>query len=178
MSRLEIDLKPVVHITTDAIGSPGKRVFYIQGRDDKRIVTLIVEKTQIQALASGVEEFLGEIASKFPHLFEANTEDDVEKDMHIIPPVDPLFRVGELHIGYHVESDLAVLIANEITNEEKDSEESITVRFWCTRSQLRAMSRWGLNVAARGRTTCPFCNELISPSEAHICPKKNGKFHS
>ena len=31
MAPTEIDLNPVSHITTDAIGQPGKRVFYIQG---------------------------------------------------------------------------------------------------------------------------------------------------
>ena len=31
MPHEEIELRPVTHITTDAIGQPGKRVFYIQG---------------------------------------------------------------------------------------------------------------------------------------------------
>ena len=61
MPRIEIDLNPVSHITADAIGQPGKRVFYIQGRRKEQIVTLIVEKVQIQTLALGVEEFLSEI---------------------------------------------------------------------------------------------------------------------
>ncbi len=51
---IEIELKPVTHITTDAIGPPGKRVFYIQGWKDDHIVSLIVEKIQIQTLTIGV----------------------------------------------------------------------------------------------------------------------------
>ena len=31
MSRSELDLNPVQHITSDAIGQPGQRVFYLQG---------------------------------------------------------------------------------------------------------------------------------------------------
>ena len=31
MPRSELDLNPVQHITSDAIGQPGQRVFYIQG---------------------------------------------------------------------------------------------------------------------------------------------------
>ena len=40
----EIDLQPVSHITTDAIGQPGKRVFYVQGWQGQRTITLIIEK--------------------------------------------------------------------------------------------------------------------------------------
>ena len=88
MPDREIDLKPVTHITTDAIGQPGQRVFYLHGWQDERTVTLIVEKIQIQSLAVGVEQFLAEIHEKFPVLEEASAEDDEQK-MHIIPPVDP-----------------------------------------------------------------------------------------
>ena len=68
MSDKEIDLQPVTHLTTDAIGPAGKRVFYIQGWQDERIITLIVEKIQIQSLALGVEQFLAEVRQKFPDL--------------------------------------------------------------------------------------------------------------
>ena len=33
----EIELNPVSHITADAIGPPGKRVFYLQGIKDLRL---------------------------------------------------------------------------------------------------------------------------------------------
>ncbi len=68
MPHEEIDLRPVTHITTDALGQPGKRVFYIQGWQDERTVTLIVEKIQVQSLAVGMEQFLAEVQQKFPQL--------------------------------------------------------------------------------------------------------------
>jgi len=95
MAREEIDLRPVNHITADAIGQPGKRVFYIQAWQNQRTITLIVEKIQVQSLAVGVEQFLVEIAEKFPTLAEASADYNEDK-MHIHPPVDPLFRVGEI----------------------------------------------------------------------------------
>src|SRR4030042_2132753 len=95
----EIDLQSMTHITTDAIGQPGKRVFYIQGWQETRTVTLIVEKIQLQSLAIGLEQFLAEIHHKFPHLPESSNQYEEEK-MRIQPPVDPLFRVGELGLGY------------------------------------------------------------------------------
>jgi uncharacterized repeat protein (TIGR03847 family) len=187
MARVEIDLNPVTHITTDAIGQPGKRVFYIQGRKMEQTITLIVEKVQIQTLALGVEEFLGEIASRYPGLKDASPEFD-EPAMHILPPVDPLFRVGELALAYDTDSDLAILIAREITTTEQaeqaeeeeeggeDDDESGVVRFWCTRSQLLAVCRWGLEISNRGRPTCPYCGQPIDPG-GHFCPKRNGHKH-
>lgn len=96
--------------------------------------------------------------------------------MHIHPPVDPLFRTGEISLGYDSEDDLVVLIAQELQSEESDPEEGSLVRFWCTRSQLRAMCHWGIEVAERGRPICPQCGQPEEP-EGHFCPKKNGHRH-
>jgi uncharacterized repeat protein (TIGR03847 family) len=175
MPRIEIDLNPVSHITTDAIGQPGKRVFYIQAWQSERTVTLIVEKIQLQSLAIGIEQFLGEISAKFPDLSNASGEYSEDK-MHIHPPVDPLFRVGEFGLGYDAENDLIVLVTRELVSEDQDPTEAGVVRFWCARSQLRALARWGVEVAARGRPICPQCGEPMEP-EGHLCPKKNGHKH-
>ncbi len=175
MPRIEIDIRPVTHILTDAIGPPGKRVFYLQAWQSDRTITLIVEKFQVQSLAIGLEQFLAEIQQKYPHLPEA-TGDYEEEKMHIHPPIEPLFRVGELGLGYDPEQDLIVLVARELLPEGEDAEQAGVVRFWCTRSQLRAMSRWGIEVASRGRPLCPQCGEPMDP-EGHFCPKKNGHLH-
>ena len=171
----EIDLQPVTHITTDALGTPGKRVFYIQGWQGNRTITLIVEKIQIQSLAVGLEQFLAEIQQRYSNL-EESSADYIEDKMRIRPPVDPLFRVGELGLGYDAERDLVVLVTREILAEEQKPEDARVVRFWCTRSQIRALCRWGMEVAAHGRPLCPQCGEPMDP-EGHFCPKKNGHKH-
>jgi uncharacterized repeat protein (TIGR03847 family) len=188
----EIDLQPVSHITTDAIGQPGKRVFYIQAWQSTRTLSLIVEKIQVQSLAVGLEQFLVELQQRYPELPEASGDYDEER-MRIRPPVDPLFRVGELGLGYDADNDLIVLVAREMTSEETEEQEAQpdqpdqpdqggvgedarVVRFWCTRSQMRAMCHWGMEVAARGRPVCPQCGEPMDP-EGHFCPKKNGHKH-
>lgn len=175
MPAQEIDFRPVSHITTDAIGQPGKRVFYIQAWQEQRTLTLIVEKIQIQSLAVGLEQFLAEVYERFPNLEEASADYDQEK-MRINPPVDPLFRTGELGLGYDMEDDLVVLIARELLPEDAQPEDANVVRFWCSRSQLRAMCHWGMEIAARGRPICPQCGQPMEP-EGHFCPKKNGHAH-
>lgn len=170
----EIDFNPVSHITTDAIGKPGSRVFYIQAWQGDQNTTLLIEKIQLQTLAVGVEQYIRELAEKYPNLTPASADYEEEK-MHITPPVDPLFRVGELGVAYDEEEDRLILVLREATGEG-DPDLTRTVRFWCTRSQLRAMCAWGLEVAAHGRPICPQCGEPMEP-EGHFCPKKNGHKH-
>ncbi len=175
MPRTEIDLEPVDHITIDAIGKPGARVFYIQGSKEPQVLTLIIEKAQVQTMSVGVEQFLAEIKEKYPDLPEADNAFDEEK-MRIFPPVDPLFRVGELGLAYDSDRDLMVLVAREVVTEGQEPDDVSLVRFWCTRSQMRAVAAWGLEVASRGRPICPQCGESMDP-EGHFCPKKNGHKH-
>ena len=96
--------------------------------------------------------------------------------MHIHPPVDPVFRAGEFGLGYDAENDLLVLLTREMLVEGQDPQEAGVVRFWCTRAQLRAMTRWGMVIVERGRPICPQCGEPMEP-EGHFCPKKNGHKH-
>lgn len=172
MPRIELDLDPVSHITTDAIGQPGQRVFYIQGWQENRQAAVIIEKIQIQSMAVGLEEFLDDLYKKHPDL-TPDSDEYTEEKMHIQPPVDPLFRVGEMGLAYEAERDMVILIAREVVLEGQTTEDVGVVRFWCRRSQLRAMCRWGLEVSLHGRAICPQCGEPMDP-EGHFCPKKNG----
>lgn len=171
MPRIEKELNPVIRITTDAIGPPGKRVFYLQGETHSEVVTIIAEKFQVQSLSVGIEQFLAEISDRYPELPGASPEYDPDI-MTILPPVDPLFRLADIGLGYSVEEDMVILIIHELLPEGTEEEPGV-VRFWCTRSQLRALSFWGIEVANRGRPICPQCGEPIDP-DGHFCVKKNG----
>jgi uncharacterized repeat protein (TIGR03847 family) len=175
MARINIDLHPITHITVDAIGQPGERVFYLQGRSPEQAITLLVEKFQIQTLALAVENLMVELEEKSPELAGASPVYD-EDEMILEPPLDPLFRVGELSLGYDQEHDLLILIAKEVPTgmtESADEENLGEVRFWCTRSQLWAMGRWGIELASRGRPVWPSTGEPILPP-GEFSPKNNG----
>jgi uncharacterized repeat protein (TIGR03847 family) len=175
MPRIDLELKPVTYITVDAIGQPGERIFYLQGSDGTQVATLLIEKIQMQSVAVGAQQFLAELLEKFPDLTATSPDFDEEK-MHIHPPVDPLFRVGEIGLGYQPEDDRVILIAREIMNDVQTEDDVSVVHYWCTRSQLHAASQWALEVAGRGRPVCPQCGEPMEPS-GHLCPKKNGHKH-
>ena len=137
MPRFEIDVDPCDHLTADAIGKPGQRVFYIQAFQDQRTITVIIEKAQLHSLAIGVEQFLSQVNEQNPDITESSG-DYVEEVMRINPPVDPLFRVGEIGLGYDKERDLVVLFVKELLTEEEDAETAAVVRFWASRSSADA----------------------------------------
>ncbi|MFA5058614.1 MAG: DUF3090 family protein, partial [Opitutaceae bacterium] len=147
MPRIDLDLNPLQHITVDAIGQPGQRVFYLQGwrETDVQPVTIILEKLQLQTLVAGLEQMLTEIAHQNSSLVEPLVEYDEEK-MHITPPVDPVFRAGEMGLGYDAEHDQVVILAREVLAEGSNPEEASVVRFWCSRQQVRWLSAWATEV--------------------------------
>jgi len=177
MPRFDLDLNPVQHITVDAIGQPGARVFYIQGwrETDPQPVTIIIEKVQLESLTLGVDQMLEELARQKPELSVPPAEVDPDK-MRISPPVDPLFRAGEMGIGYDADHDLIVILLRELVLEGTDAENAAVVRFRCTRQQVRRLADWGSEVIDRGRPICTQCGQPMEP-EGHFCPKKNGRKH-
>lgn len=174
MSRINIELNPTNLITVDAIGKPGDRIFYLQGKNSEQVITLLVEKYQIQTLALAIENLMTELRDKMPDLAEASPN-YIEEEMTLEPPLDPLFRVGELSLGYEPDQDLLVLIAKEIPLEDPDvkAEDLSVARFWCTRSQLWALGRWGIELSSRGRPVWPSTGEPILPP-GQFSPKNNG----
>lgn len=169
------EVNPVRSITTGFIGQPGQRVFYLQAQGPADVVTVIVEKQQVEALATGIEQFLTELVEKFPDLPEA-TADYVPSAMKLQVPVDPAFRVGQLGLGYDQDRDLLVLVAQEVVAEGRDPEEANTARFFATRSQMRALGAYGQELVKQGRPTCGNCGQPMDP-EGHFCPRSNGHKH-
>jgi uncharacterized repeat protein (TIGR03847 family) len=99
-----------------------------------------------------------------------------EEAMELEDPIEPAFRVGQIGLGYDEDTDLLVLVAREFLPGEEDEDTADVARFWCTRSQLRSLCQWGLELASRGRPICGNCSQPIDP-EGHFCPKRNGHKH-
>lgn len=168
MPKLLYEFNQVMRITADAIGPPGRRVFYIQALQGDTLVTLLVEKQQVEALSISLEHILKELDSRRPQT--PPPEPIPEPDMGLLDPIDPVFRVGQLGLGYDEERDSIVLVAYELS---EDLENMSMVRIWATREQMRALSRHGAAVCAAGRPICPLCKEPIDP-QGHFCLRSNG----
>lgn len=175
MAGTLIEINPVTRITTGYVGQPGKRVFYLQANKSQDLVTLLIEKQQIEALAHGIEQFLVELQDKVPTLAEAS-DDYSPLEMQLSLPLDPLFRVGQIGLGYDADRDLMVLVAQEVVVEGRDPEEATVARFFATRAQMRALGQYGLKLVREGRPICGLCGQPIDP-EGHFCPRSNGHKH-
>lgn len=165
------DLNPVERITADAIGEPGSRVFYIQARKGHRLVTVICEKEHVAALVIATDQVLLSLADDDE---DAVVEPDPALDagMDLEYPLEPVFRAGQVNLGYDQVSERLVVIAYELLDEDDESRPSVA-RFWATLEQMRAFSIHGQEIVAAGRPTCAMCGEPIDP-EGHFCPRKNG----
>ena len=165
------DLNPVDRITTDAIGEPGSRVFYLQARKGRQLVTLICEKEHVAALATAIDQVLLSLAGDDA---DAVVDPDpiIDEGMDLEYPLEPVFRTGRVDMGYDQVSELLVIIAHELMMEDDEAPASVA-RFWATQAQMRSFSIHGQEVVAAGRPTCAMCGEPIDP-EGHFCPRKNG----
>jgi uncharacterized repeat protein (TIGR03847 family) len=169
-----MDLGSVDRITADAIGEPGMRTFYVQARAGAELVTVIVEKQQVQLLATSILELLADLPQETG---PGPADDELELEV----PFEPLWRAGRLSIGYDEEADRFILELMEFVPELEDDDdprsasvsEPRTVRLHATREQMLALSRHGAEVAERGRPTCQLCGNPIDP-EGHACPATNG----
>jgi len=174
-----MELDRVDRITADAIGDPGQRVFYLQARKGRDLVTVLVEKQQVELLSASILEILSRIG------LETEDERPDESEMVLEEPLEPMWRAGRLSIGYEHERDLVLLeLVELVPGDEEDDEDEASeladaeldadrLRLWATREQMLALSRQGAEVVLRGRPTCQFCGNPMDP-EGHRCPAMNG----
>jgi uncharacterized repeat protein (TIGR03847 family) len=168
-----MDLGPVQRITTDAIGEPGERVFYLQTRAGDELITMIVEKQQVQLLSTSILELLATLD------IETGPGPD-ESDMALEEPIEARWRAGRLALGFDQALGMFTLEIEELRAELEDDdvadapeEPGEVVRLMATTEQMFAVSRHGAAVAARGRPACQFCGNPMDP-EGHACPAMNG----
>jgi uncharacterized repeat protein (TIGR03847 family) len=170
------ELDPVTRLAAGAVGEPGQRTFYLQARSQDQVVTLLVEKEQVRALAVSIEHMLEAI----PDLAEPEAEVAVE-DADIEEPLIPEWRVGPMALQYDEAHDRIVLIASEAIPEDEenpdpqleDTPDAATARFVATRAQARALAEHAGAVVDAGRPRCRFCGFPMD-AEGHVCPAMNG----
>ncbi len=170
------DLNPVSQIVADAIGEPGKRTFFLQASAGANMVSLVLEKAEVNSLALSVLQLLEELEKQYPDLPPASARG---VRLHVEPPSEPAFRVGELSIGYDEDADRIWIVAKAlIFNDEgamvdPEDDDIPAVRFSASRALMRAMSEHALEVISQGRPICPLCGRPIDRG-GHFCPRSDG----
>lgn len=156
MANTEIELKPVDFVTIGTIGPKGKRVFHLQAGKGTQIVSLVIEKEQAWALSEAVKELMDDLDERFPNPEGETGEADLDTlDMELREPIEPIFRVAQMGLGYDEENNLIVLVAQELVSTEDESilgeVEPGVVRMWCDRRQMRALSLQAISTVQSGR---------------------------
>jgi len=151
------------HFTAGAVGPPGQRVFYLQARQARQLVTLKSEKEQVRALG----EYLARLLEKLPETSERQTPDTA-----LLDPVNANWIIAALGAGYDRDGGRIVLEARELLEEETDQEPAVA-RFHITLVQAAAFVERVRDLMQAGRPICPVCHQPKDP-EGHVCPHSNG----
>ena len=168
-----MELDPVDRITTEAVGEPGDRTFYLQARKGPDTLTVVLEKEQVRLLAASIMEILQKVG------IDTNPAAIPDADLELEEPVEAEWRAGRLSIGYQEERDLLVLDLEELLPDDEDEADvpqdrvPEEARVWATREQMLALARHGAEVVSAGRPSCQLCGQPMDP-EGHWCAAKNG----
>ena len=162
------DLPSVDAITFGTIGEPGKRVFYVQAWAASTVVTLKVEKQQVQGLATAMQELLNDLP----------TETSPTSAPGLRPPVEAEWVVGGIGLSPFDEATQRVTVLFEelvrpTGDGDDEGEEGASARIGVTIAQMVALVERGEELVAGGRPNCPLCGNPMDP-DGHSCPKTNG----
>ncbi len=105
------------------IGEPGSRTFFLQARDGSRVVSVVLEKVQVAALAQRLDELLDELHRR--GIEGAEDDDSLAGDAGPLDePINEAFRAGTLSLGWDTSDDLVLVEAREqVEGDEEEAEE-------------------------------------------------------
>jgi uncharacterized repeat protein (TIGR03847 family) len=169
------DLDSPDRVTVGTVGPVGERLFVLQVREGRRLVTMKLEKIQLSALCRRLGRLLRELPR--PHELPGAAALELE------PFDEPDFVVRYLVLTYDEVADRIVLLADEIDRtetpvgieglEESADVDGSTARMSMSREQAAAVAIRGTELVEAGRPPCPLCGHPLDP-RGHACPRTNG----
>lgn len=173
------------------VGQPGQRAFFLQVRQDTRVLSVGLEKQQVAVLGERVDQLLDEALRRDPQdrRIPAATSDALTDSQPLELPVDEEFHVGTITLSWDPDVGLVAIelfpVSDEVVVDEEDlpdgtgreieielqAEEMLQVKVDATYG--RAFARRAAAVVSAGRPPCQFCGNPVDP-EGHLCPRANG----
>lgn len=154
------------------VGMPGERTFFLQAKDENRVISVALEKSQVALLAERINDVLDDLES--PQVPSVVTHRD---DAPLEQPLFEEFRVGVLTLAWDEDSESVVIEAQAIGEDElidadvADGPDLLRVSLTAVRARDFALR--ALAVVSAGRPPCPFCSLPLDPV-GHVCPRANG----
>jgi uncharacterized repeat protein (TIGR03847 family) len=192
MAPLVHGFDPPERFVAGTVGAPGQRTFFLQARSGPRLVSVALEKQQVQALAERIDELLDEVLTSthgdpaIPAMAPLGLEDSDPLEQ----PIEEEFRAGTITLSWDVTDERVVIEVFPVVEvevelpveaeeqelidlpiEEPEPEEVLLVRMPAAMARLFAAR--AQSVVAAGRAPCPFCGGPMDP-EGHLCPRANG----
>jgi uncharacterized repeat protein (TIGR03847 family) len=193
MARRIYNFEKPDRFVAGAVGQPGNRTFFLQAREGDRIVSVVLEKVQVNVLAEHLTQLLAEARARGTNL----PEEPAPGDIDTAPLEDPahiVFRVGTMTIVWDGDSESVVVEARAIAEDDdvddddpdpdaveaamddEINDDSDMIRVHLEPLKALAFAHRALEVVASGRPPCPFCGQPLNP-EGHICARRNGFMH-
>jgi uncharacterized repeat protein (TIGR03847 family) len=190
-------MPPLVHrfdpperFVAGTVGEPGQRTFFLQAREGLRVISVALEKQQVQILGERIDELLDEllaaggIASVIPAMTPVDQVDGGPLELPIVEE----FRAGTITLSWDADDERIVIEVFPVVEvdvpieadedelvdlpiDEPEPEELFVVRL--TPTQARIFATRAASVVSAGRPSCQFCGGPVDPS-GHLCPRANG----
>ena len=190
MAPLVHGFDPPERFVAGTVGPPGQRTFFLQARSGARIVSVSLEKQQVQALSERIDELLDEVMASdtsdamIPAVAPLGLEDSEPLEQ----PIEEEFRAGTMTLSWDASderlvievfpySEAAVITPEQVADlddedfEEPEPDEVFLVRI--PAGTARAFVKRAEQVLGAGRPDCPFCGNPVDP-EGHLCVRANG----
>jgi len=190
-------MPPVVHrfdpperFVVGTVGEPGQRTFFLQAREGLRVVSVALEKQQVQILGERIDELLDELmaAGGVASIIPAITPVEQIDTGPLEQPIVEEFRAGTITLSWDADDERIVVEVFPVVEivvpieadeddlvdlpiDEPEPEELFVVRL--TPAQARVFATRAASVVSAGRPSCQFCGGPVDPG-GHLCPRANG----
>jgi uncharacterized repeat protein (TIGR03847 family) len=162
------DFEDVGLLSAFAVGKPGKRTFFLAIGQKQEWVRAWLEKDQLEALATAVEQLLFTVAEQQPGLVRGLSRPPPADEAPSGLPAAEL-QVEEMTLGFD-EGKASIKLMARPMGPQEDVHAELTCRV--TLSQMKGLGQRAEAVCAAGRPRCQLCG-LPLDSSGHVCPRYN-----
>ena len=120
MPRRIYDFRVPDRFVAGTVGQPGNRTFFLQARKGSALVSVVLEKVQVQVLAERLALLVAEVARRGVQVPEALAPSD-DDTAPLGEPLVEAFRVGTMTLGWDPEREQVVVEVR--AQEEADDED-------------------------------------------------------
>ena len=127
MPRRMFFFDPPDRFVAGTVGEPGQRTFFLQARKAGQVVSVVLEKVQVQVLAERLDQLLDELESR--GLTKASADGASVDTEPLDEPLNEAFRATTLTLGWDVDAERVLVEARaepleiEIEAAEDDDDE-------------------------------------------------------